>query len=99
MSAVYAAMAGFAGYSGGAVFLNPGDEWDSEHPLVVERPNLFTSPEPEPEVVPEVPEEPEEPEVEAEVPEEPEVVPEVPVRRGPGRPPGSKNKPKPPADA
>lgn len=44
MSTVYPAILGFAGYGDGHdAFLHPDDEWDDSHPLVQERPDLFTA--------------------------------------------------------
>lgn len=65
MSKVYPTINGFVGYGGGDILLRDDVALDSEHPVVLARPELF-------------------------VPAEPE----APARRGPGRPPGAKNKPR-----
>lgn len=49
MSAVYPIIDGFVGYGNHIEALLRSDEsWDSEHPLVKERPELFTKPEKRP---------------------------------------------------
>lgn len=49
MSTVRPAIDGFVGYGDGLEALLRSDEdWDADHPLVRERPELFTAPEPEP---------------------------------------------------
>lgn len=53
MSKVKATYDGFVGHEGVPVLLHDGDEYDSGHPLVAARPELFTSPPPVP-VKPEV---------------------------------------------
>jgi hypothetical protein len=44
MSTVQAQIDGFVGYSGGEVRLHFGEEYPANHPLVEERPDLFTQP-------------------------------------------------------
>jgi hypothetical protein len=73
MSTVKATYSGWVAPDGVPVLLSAGEEYETDHPLVRARPDLFDMP-----ATPE-------PEVKAE-PEQP--------RRGPGRPPGSRNKAK-----
>lgn len=48
MSTVYPKINGFVGYGHGLeARLDESEPWDSRHPLVRERPELFTAPEPE----------------------------------------------------
>lgn len=44
MSKVNATYDGYVGVDGVPVLLSAGDEYDSEHPLVQSRPELFTEP-------------------------------------------------------
>ena len=44
MSTVKATYDGFVGLNGVPVLLNEGDEYDSEHPLVQQHPDMFTEP-------------------------------------------------------
>lgn len=44
MSTVKATMDGFVGVGGVPVLLAVGDEYDSEHPLVLQHPEMFTEP-------------------------------------------------------
>lgn len=98
MSKVRSIYDGFAGFNGVPVPLAVGDEYDSNDPLVLARPELFSEPpqakkpaavEPEPQPEPEPEPAPEPP---AEVAEA-EPAPAVPAKRR-GRPPGSRNKPR-----
>jgi len=52
MSTVKATFNGFVGHEGVPVLLHDGDEYEADHPLVEARPELFTEPEPEPELAP-----------------------------------------------
>lgn len=44
MSKVNATMSGFVGHEGVPVWVNEGDEYDENHPLVVANPDKFTEP-------------------------------------------------------
>lgn len=46
----YAACSGAVRWSGGLTVLSPGQSIADDHPLVVERPDLFTEAEPEPDI-------------------------------------------------
>ena len=48
MSKVWVLETTFIGTAGGNRMLSGGEEFDSEHPLVKARPELFTKPVPEP---------------------------------------------------
>lgn len=52
MSKVTVLQTTFIGTADGNVMLSGGDEYDTEHPLVKSRPELFTKPAPEPRVRP-----------------------------------------------
>lgn len=46
----YAACSGAVRWSGGLTVLSPGQSIADDHPLVTERPDLFTDAEPEPDI-------------------------------------------------
>ena len=48
MTTVKSVCDGFVAVDGVPVLLSPGDEYESDHPLVVARPDLFDAPPPEP---------------------------------------------------
>lgn len=95
MSKVNATFGGFVGHEGVPVLLAVGDEYEADHPLVMARPELFTKP-PEPKQ-PKQAETKRDPEPKPPAdPTPPPAPPEAPAppKRGPGRPAGSKAKPK-----
>jgi periplasmic protein TonB len=94
MSTVKATYSGFVSHDGIPVMLSAGEEYDADHPLVEARPDLFskaTKPEPKTDPVPKPDPDPDpKPPQESEQPPEPKPA----TKRGPGRPPGSRNKAK-----
>jgi len=50
MGLLYSACAGAVRWSGGQIVLSPGQSIEDDHPLVLERPDLFTSEPPPPDI-------------------------------------------------
>lgn len=50
MGLLYSACSGAVRWSGGTTVLSPGQSIADDHPLALERPDLFTADEPEPDI-------------------------------------------------